>query len=253
MMNDYTLPANWNELSAKEILFLLKLTLNNISPQECKVRMFLFCIKANVKQKRNGMYLLKIGQEKYFVSPDWVNEQAEKLDFLLSQPDEQGNRYIYPKLTRNPFPIIKSRFRKLKGPADGLIDITYDQFIYLQTYQNQIQNIEKAIDFFVSVIYLYKSKSNLKLVSHLSQEVKMAIFWFYLGCLDFISEKFPLTFSGGGEAKGSVYENQMRIVNTLANGDVTKKPEVRNANLYDALYSMEMAVEEHEKMTDIIK
>jgi hypothetical protein len=253
MMNDYSLPANWNELSAKEILFLLKLTFKNVSPQECKVKMLLFCLNANIIEKRNGLYLMKIGREKHIVSSDWVNEQAEKFDFLLSEPDEQGNRYIYPKLTRNPFPILKSRFRKLKGPADGLTEITYDQFIYLQTYQNQIQNTEKAIDFFVSVIYLYKGKSNLKLVSHLSQEVKMAIFWFYLGCLDFITDKFPLTFSGGGEVKGNVYENQMRIVNTLANGDVTKKQEVRNANLYDALYSMEMAVEEHEKMTDIIK
>jgi hypothetical protein len=57
----------------------------------------------------------------------------------------------------------------------------------------------------------------------------------------------------GGEAKGSVFENQMRIVNTLANGDVTKKPKIRNSNLYDALYSMEMAVEEHERMADMMK
>jgi hypothetical protein len=54
------------------------------------------------------------------------------------------------------------------------------------------------------------------------------------------------------ETKGSVFENQMRIINTLANGDVTKKPEVRNSNLYDALYSMEIIVEEHEMTKEIM-
>jgi hypothetical protein len=62
-----------------------------------------------------------------------------------------------------------------------------------------------------------------------------------------------MQFMSVGEAKGSVFENPMRIVNILANGDVTEKPKVRNSNLYDALYSMEMAVEEHERMTDMMK
>jgi hypothetical protein len=252
-MKELSLPGNWNELTAKEILYLLKLTSENISPQECKVKMMLYCLNASIKQKRNGLFLLKIGREKHLVSSEWINDQAEKLDFLLSDPDEEGNRYIYPKLTRNPFPTLTSRLRTLKGPADGLTEITYDQFIFLQTYQDRMQTDDNAIDLFISVIYTYKGKNDVKLVSHLDPNVKMAIFWFYLGCLDFITAKFPLTFSGGGEAKGSVFENQMRIVNTLANGDVTKKPEVRNSNLYDALYSMEMAVEEHERMTDMMK
>ena len=83
----------------------------------------------------------------------------------------------------------------------------------------------------------------------MSPSVKTIIFWLYLGVLHFLSGKFPRVFSGsGGVGGGSVFENQMKILDSLADGDVTKKPEVRNSLLYDALFTMEIAIERQEKL-----
>ena len=110
------------------------------------------------------------------------------------------------------------------------------------------------INDFIAVIYKRNSFSTTvegesKLIEKMSDTVKLAIFWFYLGCLKFITEKFPRVFSGAsGTVSGSVFENQMKIIDSLADGDVTKKPEVRNSLLYDALFTMELAVERQEKL-----
>lgn len=74
--------------------------------------------------------------------------------------------------------------------------------------------------------------------------------WFYLGTLSYLSARFPSVLSGGssdGEDL-NVFDNQQRIIDSLAEGDVTKKEQVRESLLYDALYSMEMAAKKMEAM-----
>ena len=41
---------------------------------------------------------------------------------------------------------------------------------------------------------------------------------------------------------------EMHIVDEIASGDVTKKEQVKHCLLYDALYTLEMAIERDEKM-----
>ena len=41
---------------------------------------------------------------------------------------------INPELTVNPYPTLRFRCRKFIGPEDQLFDITFEQFMYMQTY-----------------------------------------------------------------------------------------------------------------------
>ena len=44
----YTLPGSWNELTPKQLLYLVKLTKSDIPVEQVKVYMMLYCLKAHV-------------------------------------------------------------------------------------------------------------------------------------------------------------------------------------------------------------
>jgi hypothetical protein len=159
-------------------------------------------------------------------------------------------KYVSPKLTVNHYPKIRSCFKVLSGPANMLEDITYNQFVFLQTYQGNItENTPEMLDEFVNVLYKTKSgKQDVKYIRRISRTAKTAILWMYLGTLSFLEERFPHVFSGGSAENINVFDNQQRIIDMMAGGDVTKKTQVRESLLYDAMYSMEMAAVRMEEM-----
>ena len=140
----------------------------------------------------------------------------------------------------------------LQGAGEGLQDITCEQFIFLMTWFNQMLTEPERINDFVSV--LYKSPEGKEIPAEqfrkLPQEIKTALTWYYLGSMAFMTEKFPVTFSGtsGSSSGRSVFENQMRVIDSLAGNDLTKKQTVKNSLLYDALFTLEIAAENAEKM-----
>ena len=44
----YTLPESWDELTPKQLLYLVKLTKSDIPVEQVKVYMMLYCLKAHV-------------------------------------------------------------------------------------------------------------------------------------------------------------------------------------------------------------
>lgn len=255
----YLLPGDWNDLSVEQLFFLISLTKKNIPIQELKVKMLLFCLGAYVaperKNRNTDAQIICIGKKKYPVTFEQMTFLSDLFNFLLSNTDEKGNCSIEPKLTRNPFPKTQCGCITVVGPDDGLTNITYEQFIQLQTLQSLIGKTPNlTINDFIAIIYKRNTFSTAiegepLLIKKMSDTVKTVIFWYYLGCLKFISEKFPRVFSGSsGSISGSVFENQQKIIDSLADGDVTKKPEVRASLLYDALFTLELAVEKQENL-----
>ena len=55
----YQLPERWDELSNKEMTYLVKLTQNDVSIEQVKIYMLLYCLKAHVSRHRKiyGAYL----------------------------------------------------------------------------------------------------------------------------------------------------------------------------------------------------
>lgn len=138
---------------------------------------------------------------------------------------------------------------KFYGPADGLIDFTYQQFMELQIAQAESANMERGINKLLSLMYKRKRGKSSKWIRKISKNKKTAILWFYLGCINFLQKRFSLVFSGESSS-GDVTDGQMRIIDALAKNDVTKKADVRNSDLYEALYTMQIAAEESEKLRE---
>ena len=77
------------------------------------------------------------------------------------------------------------------------------------------------------------------------------MYWFITGCLINLGDQFPHVFSGKeGSIRNNVFDSQLRLLDTLANSDMTKKDAVRKGNLMDALYSMDESVRKHDELEE---
>jgi hypothetical protein len=247
----YHLPGTWNELTAEQLLYLINQVNRRASAEEIKLKLLLFCLPAHVRKYRvtDGSHHFTVisGKRKYHFSAQEIGIICNIFDFLFVE--ENGNISINPMLTRNPFPTVQCDSLTVHGPGDGLQDITYEQFVFLLTYHQQMQTDPNAIHSLLSIIYRPNTGEILpEEMKKMHLAVKTAILWFFLGCIQFISEKFPMTFSGGGTPSGNIFESQMRVIDALASNDVTKKEAVKNSLLYDALYSLEIAAENAERL-----
>ncbi|MDR1455532.1 MAG: hypothetical protein LBJ01_07775 [Tannerella sp.] len=252
----YELPGTWNELTVEQLTYLIGLAGKQSSEEEIKLKMLLFCMGAYVRKYRKLLtntfrYTIVAGKAKYDLSAEEVSVVCDIFSYLFTEHD--GKVSVNPLLTVNPFRQTKCGCQWVYGPEDALTDITYEEFVFLLTYFQSMQSDPDAIHDFLSVIYRTKrdrerGRRNPQLMRGMSPTVKTAALWFFLGTMRFLAEKFPRTFSGGEPSSGSVFENQMRVVDALASNDVTKKETVKNALLYDALYTIEIAAENAEKV-----
>lgn len=243
--HDYYVPSSWDTMTKQQLLSLAKITRLCRTTMEIQLKFFLSCVGGRVmSQIGDGMYILKIGRIKHVLFSDEITALTGAFDWLF-ETNEKGEPVLAPKLTLNHFKELRSNLVLLHGPGDALDDITYNQFVWLQTYHNFLDAREpQYLDELINIIYKLKNgKQHTKNIRRINTDVKTVILWFYLGTLSFLSNQFPNVLSGGSSdgEEVNVFDNQQRIIDSLAEGDVTKKDQVRNSLLYDALYSMEMA------------
>lgn len=252
---NYSVPGEWNELTAEQLCFLAVILNRECTVQEAKLKMLLFCMGGRVRRYRraagNG-YAISLPSGKAYLTPEQLTALSSVFDYLFRETDVGPDLDI--RLTRNPFPRYVAKDMVLAGPDDGLTNVSYGQFIMLQSWQQQMKHdFQTALDNFLSVIW----KDSVFTTSEdgaaawfrdVDMTVKTVMFWFYIGCMRFIQDKFPHVFPGSeGSDDSDVFDMQQRIVDEMAGGDVTKKEQVKGCLLYDALYTLDMAIERDEK------
>lgn len=275
----YQLPGSWDELTPEQMLHLVKLTQTDIPVETVKVHMLLYCLKACVTRHRKiygDNYRISVGKESenvrfsvrrknYLLTPEEVCSLAGLFGFLFERErDYYGNTkryYIKPLRFANPYPTVRIRVRKFTGPDDGLYDITFEQFIYMQTYLDAMQQDAQKIDHLLACLWhrgkyfdINRLDADAALLHHLPEAKKMVMYWFITGCIINLGEQFPRVFSGNsGSIRQNVFDSQLRLLDTLASSDMTKKDAVRKGNLIDALYTMDESIRRQEEMEERLK
>lgn len=269
----YQLPQTWDELTTAQLRYLFKLTQTDLPIEQVKIYMLLYCLQAHVcrhKDIYNDSVRITVGQpsdkvrfdvrkKSYLLLPEEVNALASLFHWLLRiekrkyHPSNE-TYYVNPELTRNPYPTLRCRLRKFIGPDDQLLDITFEQFMYLQTYLDAMKDDPAQINYLLACLWHRKAVFDINhlerdatLLSHLPADQKMVMYWFVLGSLSQISFNYPRIFSGSSKTTGRVFDAQMRLLDSLAQSDMTKKPEVRKGYLIDALYSMDESMRRQEE------
>lgn len=249
---NYAVPGDWNELTSEQLVFLALILRKQSTAQEVKLKLLLFVLNARIRrynQAKGEAFAVSIQRDTYYLSPEQFAALASVFDFLFSEA-ENGQVQLDIQLTRNPWPLYLSKSMALAGPDDALTNISYGQFIMLQSWQQQMKHdYGGSLDNFLSVIWkdsVFTTSEDGAAVwlRDVDPNVKTVMFWYYLGSMRFIQAKFPRAFpeSEGSEC-GDIFDGQMRLVDEMASGDVTKKELVKSSLLYDALYTLEMALE----------
>lgn len=250
--HNYSVPATWDTMTKEQLLALARITAHCRTTIEIQLKFLLHCTQGKALDYiGQGIYIMELGKTKHLLFSDEVTALLGVFDYLFTA-NENGETVLAPKLTINHFKKLRSRYVKLRGPLDRLDDITYNQFVWLQTYHSIIDaNTPEYLDELINIIYKTKGgKQNSKNIKYINPHIKTVIMWFYLGTLNYLSERFPDVLSGGSSdgKELNVFDNQQRIIDSLAEGDVTRKDQVRESLLYDALYSMDVAAKRMKEM-----
>ena len=134
------LPGTWDEMTAEQLCFLANILNSKSTAQEAKVKMLLFCLSARIRryQKANGTgYAVSLPKDRIWITAEQLAALSTIFDFLFQETEKGIELDI--RLTRNPFPVYKGKDIELYGPEDGLTNISYGQFIMLQTWQQRMR------------------------------------------------------------------------------------------------------------------
>lgn len=269
----YTLPQSWDELTLAQLRHLVKLTQSDIPVEEIKIHMMLYCLDAHVGRHKDIFHdkvHLVIGQQSekinfrvrknsYMLTPEEISLLADLFHYLIHLDESKygsdfDHYYINPELNANPLPTLRCRLRKFTGPDDQLLDITFEQYMYIQAYLDSMKSTPEHIDYLLACLWHSGKKFDINrldrdasILHYLPSDIKMVLYWFILGSLNLIAANYPRVFSGTSGGNGRVFDSQMRLLDSLAQSDMTKKPEVRKGYLIDALYSMDESLRRGEE------
>lgn len=260
----YRLPESWNELTLRQLYFLVDITRQDTLIEEVKIKMLLRCLNASVLPPRKadgGRTRIRFGNrlfgKSYPFTPEEVHSLADLFGFLFEKEEESDRYRIQPRLSVNPFPTLRIRCRRFTGADDGLYGITFEQFIYMQTYLDALRSDPSRLDSLLACVWhrgkrfdIDRLERDARLLHHLPDADKMVMCWFITGSLAILGEQYPRVFSGGGTSRNPVFDSQLRLLDSLAGSDMTKKDAVRKGLLIDALYTMDESIrrkEEREK------
>ncbi len=266
----YQVPADWDELTPDQLRYLVRITREEQPIGQLKLLMLLYCLRARVARHPKvwkPLIHLKVGAESprvririrrksYWLTPEEVNLMADQFGWLVTS--RKGEYCLQPLRTVNPCPVLRIRLHRLKGPDDNLFDITFEQYMYMQTYLDALAADPAKLDCLLACLWhtgrrfdINRLEHDAKIIRRLPAEVKMMLYWFILGGIQNFADCYPRVFSGGsGQIAGNVLDSQFRLLDSLAAHDMTKKDEVRRGLFLDALYAMDEQLRIQEEMKE---
>jgi hypothetical protein len=236
-------------------------------------------------------YLRTPGRNVYLMSVAQLNEVIEYLSFLF-QYDEievKGSKekktecVLSSRLTRNLIGTVKVGKKFWHGPADGLSNLKTGEFIRAEMCLHRYFETQKVEYLHMLFCTLWRPRPLFHLVvagavEHNSTDIRAAfddglvekralevkgvsanvlaaVLLYYTGSRKMMGLKFKYASDSKGDTPDKdIFMNFMRLVNALANSDVTKHEAVRQAYLMETMITMdEMARQRELQMQEIEK
>lgn len=271
----YQVPSSWDGLTRKQLEYLARISQGNQPVEQLKILMLLYCLGARMKRPpklrgvkpdkvvgiQSNRYAVRIRRKVYRLMVDEVITMSNLFDWLLRfvKGKYQNTYCICPGLTVNPYPRLRIRLCRFTGPDDCLFDITFEQFMYLQTYLDAAAADPQKLEYALACLWhtgrtfdIDRLERDARRLRRLSATRKMVMYWFILGSMECWAASYPRVFggSGGGKVVGNVFDGQLRLLDSLAQHDMTKKDSVRKGLFVDALYSMDEQLRIQEEMKE---
>lgn len=263
----FQIPGSWNELTSQQLLLLAKTFNSSTELEELKVKLLFYFSGIRVMQKP----IVLVDNEPHC----WLQYKKTRLivsahslsfvsaPFLKFFREEKEGYIIDPLLTRQLIPSLRiSRFATVYGPADGLSNITFNEFIHAETaYSDYLKyNDEKYLDKLIGILYRAPGGKNsgdvrkpfddylvdeyAKKVQHIDPAIKKAIRWYYEGSKVHIAGLFPNVFrKGSGGKQTDVFKSFLDIADELSGNNPAENERTLNTQLYTVLNSLNQRIE----------
>ena len=294
--DQYSIPSRWNELNKEQLLNICRLSNLGLPPGEFKVLTLLNFLKLQPDQRpeatlagRQYYYLRNPQGRVYMITAPDIHYLTASTKWLLQKcDDENENTYVLKsRLSKNLIPSILIGGVTYYGPDDALTNCSYHEYMVAETALDNFRCSEdpKFVDRVIATLYRpsnpaidtsspdysgdiriklndYHIDDRIKLFSRLTPETKTAIMFFYNGCRDYLTFKYPhvyeppddLTYNVKSKKKtSSCFENHMRIITAISNNDVTKHSAIRESNLHEVLLAFEQMLIQQEKLISNFK
>lgn len=249
-------PQDWHELTREQLLVLARLAGKQLSVQCIKLLFAFHVIGVCVlRRKADGSYVLLRNGRRFTLTLLECSLLSSKFDFLFTEvkdDDDNTTLQLQPKFVNAPYETIG----RLHGPGDFFDRLTYYQYMFLMFYENSLEQDPENINRLLACLWhsgkefdSSRIERDRRRIARLSYARRTVMLWYYIGCKEALHKRFPRIFgSAGTGSSGNVFEDQMRVVDALAGGDMTKKDQVRSGYLYDALISMDESIRRNEEM-----
>lgn len=262
-------------MTNRQVLYACKLVAAGSTPVEVKLHLFLMITGLKVFRVPfggNSDTTFYIGKDHWTLSSEQMAVVLKTLDWIFDINDDRA--VIKPGPVRNPLPDIGS----FAGPADGLANITYGEFMRCEQIYSEIDADPEKVTALLSCLWRRRSPGmsikspnyagdlrtpyndhqfdrNLKRFAPVSPGEKLAALMFYLGSKIHISNLYKDAFNSGGSPDDSKKKSvplldHLRVVNTLAGDDLTKTDAIMKKNLYEVLALMQKLREQAKAMEE---
>jgi hypothetical protein len=245
------MPSDWDELTTKQLLAVIEISLHPTLPLAEKKTMLL--------QKISGVSLRLFSQ---FTTIQIISIY-DVVEVFLAEP----------QLSRNPYPVLKLNKWKLclkgslVGPADNLSNISFDEFLeaedgyfdYCEALKPKYTDsvaVAKALDHIIAALFRPKTKSKTTqggdmreafeahkvtnrqpMVEHVPQLCKLAILYYYQGSRNMLMEMYPHVFdTSSPEPVEPTRDSWLKMLAKLPNEKFGRISEIGIHNLHTVMY-----------------
>lgn len=249
---------NWNELTAEQLLYIAYY-----------YEAWIVLAKDNASlMKARALLLLKLSALK--------GRKLKKLCDVLSYTNEGASHNVLDftnfvfegniALTENKLPLVRvGMFSKWQGPADGLGDLTIEEFAFaFSAYVSFCQRkLDRDLDLLFAILYRPKNKNYLKdgekrehfkyqlvdvrmhAASKVKYEVKYAVYLFFAGVMNYFGnhKQYRKIFRRANENEKGGTGNFIETARILAGPRLGNIKEALNTNLLLFLKELADAIE----------
>lgn len=256
------IPSDWTEFTTSQLELIARISQHAMPVETAKLYIVLNLLGLRITRKvGDDAYQFVWRHRRGIITTDEMACLTPVYDFIFAEVKEKpGTCIVLPSFTANPYPHLTDGLYAWYGPGDLFERVTYDQFVYANTYVGQISSDELAMTRLLACLWHRRKRfdpdsieRDAALLSRLPKHRQTVMFWYWCGCMAALRRLFPRVFSGTGGNDGNVFEEQQRIIDALAEGDMTRKDAVRKGLLLDAMFSMDESVRKAEEMKKATK
>lgn len=248
------LPSSWDDLSTQDLEALADLSSRQLPRMTLLTLFVLRLLDLRVTSRQpDGTFTLQrlhhsARRDSLTLTAEEMHALAMTQSYILERKKEGKGWIVSSHLIGDPYP------RFMHSPGAALDRLSYEEFMYALYYQQQLEEDNTKLQSLLACIWHRRKAFSPELIDRDARRItrqpwhrQQVMFWYWQGCLDFLKNRFPRIFQGEAKKGGNIFDEQLRVIDALAQGDMTKKDAVRKGRLYDALYSMDEALRRQEE------